>query len=180
MFRKHPAQTSMDSADVDAFLAHARWLMEFHSDRSRVASSRALGLLGFIGVLLGLLVTSGSPVVTGHGGLVARMLALIAGGLLVLAGFICIGALAPMASLAPSVKDARKLWSGALMGQRRGKAGRDVAEQFLNAGTGLAAPNPLEAASDEASRRIKFLKGATLLLVFALLFLFLSFLFNSY
>ncbi len=145
MFCKNPVHASMDSTDVDALLAHARWLMEFHSDRSRVASSRALGLLGFIGVLLGLLVTSDSPVVTGHGGLLARVLSLVAGGLLVLAGFIAIGALAPMASLAPSVKDARTMWSGALKGQRRGKASRDVAEQFLYASKGLAVQSPLDA-----------------------------------
>ena len=154
---------------ADIFLDHAKWLSEYHRARGRDVQSRGISLLGFTGVLVGLLPALLAPVRTLHGEPrhVARaLLEVVCVALLTSA---CCALQTVKARKGPStqLRDVQTLWKAALDGQPKDDAATAFTEWLLHGNS--TRPSPLQGESDEASTRAAWLSRGALSLLLALL-----------
>lgn len=152
-----------DSAD---FIEQARWLLEWHNRRSEAFVTRAVALLGFVGVVLGLLFQGADlkGVDATHWTWMFLGASLL--GLLV-AGLYSVRTIAPQPIAAPSVQQLRHWWKRHANRPIVGSTAPNIAESLLNSGdlTGVSA---LSAAKEDADRRGERFKKAVAGMVVAL------------
>lgn len=165
-----PSSTPADSGEIDAFAAHARWLLEWHNKRNDGFATRSVAVLGFTGVILALLPRgldlSGPLHMTG--GIRACLIA-TAVFLLLTAAF-CLLVLAPRTSNAPSVRHLREQWRKYIDAQDAPRPQAQITEGLLH-GRSVDATSPVDLAFREANRRGRWFTFAVLSLGAALLFL---------
>ena len=169
--RRRPATrtgggTAPDFDEAEAFVDHARWLIEYHNKRADTFSTRAVALLGFAGVILALFGRTNLP---GDSALHIPIFILIVAtvGLLLLTAHFCLRTLLVTRSSAPGAADLRGMWSTWANGKRRGTAHGDIAETYLKAKTPNIV-NPVEDAIQEADRRSEQFKNAVAAMLAAL------------
>lgn len=159
----HPA------AAADIFLVHARWMSDYHRARSRDVQSRAVALLGFTGVLTGLLPVVFKAVsdLPGQPPSATRPALCVAAALLFASAFCSLQAVRVRKGPSTKIDDVRDLWRDALGGKLKHHPETAFTEWFLHGHE--AAPSPLQGESDEAERRAKWLARAAYALGFAVL-----------
>jgi hypothetical protein len=153
----------------DVYLDQARWLLAWHERRSEAFMTRAVGLLGLVGVLDALLLqqvsrTNGPDGATGWVLLTVTLVAL-----LVAAAFSLL-TLTSQEIVAPSVGQLREWWVKYLSGDGQESPKADVAENVLH-GTTPDSTSPLDAAKHAASARATHFKRAVFAMAAALLLL---------
>lgn len=154
-----PDPTPRNPGEVEAFAQQARWLLEWHNKRNDGFIARAVGLLGFAGVILALLprgLDLNGPLhmtVGLRASLIATtvlLLATAAFGILVLA---------PQQSGAPSVGQLREHWRDYANGSGPSSPVAQITEDLLH-GTSVEADSPVDLAAREANRRARWFKYA--------------------
>jgi hypothetical protein len=143
---------SSGTDDAEAFIAQARWLLEWHNKRSDGFESRAVAILGFSGVIFALLAAGvdlpkGLKLTWG----IKDALFLVA-ALLLITVVCCISVLQPRSSVAPQIEQLRDQWRRQSEGLVRGKARQNIAESLLH-GTQAEGSGPLERSMAEATAR---------------------------
>ncbi|KQQ42133.1 hypothetical protein ASF50_14950 [Nocardioides sp. Leaf307] len=122
-----------DEADeIERFTDQARWLFAYHESRGESLHTRAVALLGFVGVTLALLLGSNLPEGLDVTCLMKVLFALTVATLL-LAGGCCLLTFKTRESKVPSVSQLRENWQDWVDDKRRGTAAKDVAEMLLRA-----------------------------------------------
>lgn len=155
--------------DVDVFLQHAKWLSEYHRARGRDVQSRGVSLLGFTGVLVGLLPALLMPLRTLHGEprYAARAL-LAAVSLALLSSAVCaLQTLRARKGPSTQLKDVQRLWWDTLAGRPQDDAATAFTEWLLHGNS--TAPGPVQGESYEASTRAKWLSRSAASLLVAVL-----------
>jgi len=123
---------SDDADEIERFTEQAKWLFAYHESRGESLYTRAVALLGFVGVMLALLLGADLPKgvdvtcpikVT----FVATVVSLL------MTGGCCLLAFKTRDSKVPSVSQLRENWQHWVDDQRRGSAAKDVAEMLLRA-----------------------------------------------
>jgi hypothetical protein len=147
-----------ENEDVDRFIDQARWLLEYHDRRGESLYTRALGLLGFVGVTLALILNVNPP----EGLTITKCLVLLydATVLTLLATVACcIATFTSRRLKAPGARQLRENWQGWVKDERREWSAVDVAESFLGA-KDLKSDSPLELAIAAADDRAAWFKRA--------------------
>lgn len=154
--------------DLEAFIAHARWLVDYHNKRSDQLGTRAVALLGFSGVII-VLLTRGVDLAVQlepNFGLWAALGVTLAA--LVATAVLALLTITTREVVAPSVVQTRDRWARYVSGARRGTALADIAETYLNS-TDLEGASPLSSAKSEADDRAARFRWALRALLVALL-----------
>lgn len=163
-----PSTQPADSSDkeIEAFIAQARWLLDFHNKRSEGLGTRAVALLGFSGVMLALL-SRGidlayklKPNALLWVALVTTVVALVSTAVFALK------TLSTREVSAPKVAQARTRWEEYVDGTRRGMVLADIAETYLNS-TKPDGESPISLALQEANERAACLNKAVTSIVVA-------------
>lgn len=142
------ATPESDSAD---FIEQARWLLEWHNKRSEAFTTRAVAVLGFVGVVLALLLQgAGLNGIKATGWtwtfLGASLLSLLISGLL------AVLTITPHPTAVPSVAQLRHWWKRHAAGPVKGSSAPQIAESLLNGGD-LSEVSAVSAAMEDADRR---------------------------
>ncbi|WP_412903689.1 hypothetical protein [Aeromicrobium sp. 179-A 4D2 NHS] len=137
--------------DSEVFIEQARWLLEWHNRRSEAFTTRAVALLGFVGVVLALLLQgAGLDGVRASswtwGFLAASLVALL------LSGLFAVLTIAPQPIAVPSVAQLRHWWRRHAARPVKGDSAPQIAESFLNS-KDLSEVSAVSAAKDDADRR---------------------------
>ena len=137
-----------DSAD---FIEQARWLLEWHNKRSEAFTTRAVAVLGFVGVILALLLQgAGLDDISASGWtwtfLGASLLALVTSGLF------AVLTIAPQPIAVPSVAQLRYWWKRHAAGPVKGSSAPQIAESLLNSND-INGVSALSAAKEDADHR---------------------------
>lgn len=169
--RRRPATrtgggTTTNFDEAEAFVGHARWLIEYHNKRADTFSTRAVALLGFTGVILALFSRTRLP---GDSALDIPVFVLIVAtvGLLLLTAYFCLRTLLVTNSSAPGADDLKDMWTRWASNTRRGKAHGDIAETYIKAKKPDIV-NPVEDAIQEADHRSDYFKNAVAAMLAAL------------
>lgn len=152
-----------------AFLAHARWLSDYHRTRSRDVQARAVALLGFTGVLTGLLPVAVRAVVDLSGDPPAAVRPALIGAAAGLgaAALCALQAVRVRRGPSTSIADVRGLWGDALSAHLAHDPETAFAEWLLHGHADES--GPLQGESDEADRRALWLFLGSLALTGAVL-----------
>ena len=134
-----------DSAD---FIEQARWLLGWHNARSEAFTTRAVALLGFVGVILALLLQGSGlkgidPSRWTWTFLVSAVLALL------LSAFFALRTISPKITAMPKVSQLRDWWVAHSAEPHPGTAAPQIAESLLN-GKGIEEVSAVSAALDHA------------------------------
>ena len=123
-----------DEADeeIERFTEQARWLFAYHESRGESLYTRAVALLGFVGVILALLLGAGLPKGVEATCPIKVLFVLTVGALLVTSGC-CLATFKTRESKIPSVDQLRRNWHDWVQETRQGSAAKDVAEMLLRA-----------------------------------------------
>lgn len=147
----NPASGPEDK-ELEAFISHARWLVELHNKRSEQFGARAVALLGFTGVIVALLASGvdlGQKLQPTFGLWAALLVALVA---LALSALFALLTITTRKVVAPSAQQAHRDWTSYVSGDRRGHALSDIAESMLNSQQSEQT-NPVLSAKAEADSR---------------------------
>lgn len=146
--------------DVDVFLLHAKWLSEYHRTRGRDVQSRGVSLLGFTGVLVGLLPALLIPMRTLHGEPRHAARALLAAvSLALLSSAVCaLQTLRARKGPSTQLEDVQRLWLKTLSGEPEHDAATAFTEWLLHGNS--TDPSPVQEESNEAYRASKDFTGA--------------------
>lgn len=146
--------------EILRFIEQARWLLDFHDRRSESLTSRAVALLGFVGVILALLVGREPPK-----GLdpTRCMIVTYAGavGSLILTAAFCIAVLSTREQQMPGAKQLRSNWRAWVTRKRQGRAAKDIAESLLMA-KDLTLDAPINSVINAADSRAKYFRIAVI------------------
>lgn len=144
-----------DSAD---FIDQARWLLEWHNRRGETFTTRAVALLGFVGVFLTLLlqgaalrgITATSWTWVFLGGSLAALL---------WSGLFAVCAIAPREIVVPKVNQLRHWWKVHAAEPYPGTSAPKIAESFLNS-SDLSKISAVSSAMEAANQRGKHFRKA--------------------
>jgi hypothetical protein len=143
--------------DTEVYIEQARWLLEWHNRRSEGFVNRAVGVLGFDGVALALIVQAPSSDTSSPTALAWTLIGLLLAAFVVSAAF-ALATLWSVGVTAPSPEQLRGWWDRHRKNPKDGSAAPNIAESFLDSlGAGLS---PVAAAKDSADRRAKRFKLA--------------------
>lgn len=159
-----PQPRSADTGEIDAFISHARWLLEWHNKRNDGFATRSVAILGFTGVILALLPRGfdlGSEITANLG---IKIALFATSGLLLVTAACCIGVLAPRRTGATGIEQLRDEWRTYAEGEGTDRPRQNIAEALLH-GTTSVPDSPLNDAEQEASRRGWWFKRAVLALL---------------
>jgi hypothetical protein len=143
--------TAIPETDSADFIEQARWLLEWHNKRSEAFTTRAVAVLGFVGVVLALLLQgAGLDDIKASGWtwtfLGASLLALVT------SGFFAVLTITPQPTAVPSVAQLRHWWKRHAAGPVKGSSPPQIAESLLNSGD-LSGVSAVSAAKEDADRR---------------------------
>jgi len=148
------------AADTAAFLEQARWLLAWHQERATGLASRAVSMLGFVGVILALVPAGVSS--SSDPGLPLRITMVCACFSLFVTAVLCLLVLAPRPAGAPQIRQLREQWADYVAQNRvRDLAVATSITEGLLFGTLLDSPSPLDLAREDADGRAKWFKRAT-------------------
>lgn len=167
-----------DSAD---FIEHARWLLEWHNARSEALTTRAVALLGFVGVILALLL-QGSGLKGIEASPLTSILFVASVFVLLLCAFFALRTISPEPTAMPKVSQLRESWATYTAKPYPGTTAQQIAESLLN-GQKLTEDSALSSALEHADSRAKWFSYSTKSMLVALLLLSLllsDILFNSW
>jgi hypothetical protein len=111
-------RSKQSQTELEAFIAQARWLIEYHDRRADSLTTRATALLGFSGVILALLVRGGLPANV-HVNPAIRITGIATIGSLLVCAVACLVTLLPGGATAPGVDELRAKWKGWVAKERR-------------------------------------------------------------
>lgn len=139
-----------DSAD---FIEQARWLLEWHNARSEALTTRAVALLGFVGVILALLLQGSGlkgidPSRWTWALLVASVFALL------ISATFALRTISPQVTAMPKVSQLREWWAAHRAEPHPGTATPQIAESLLN-GMRVNEESAVSAALEHANSRAK-------------------------
>lgn len=157
------------SGDTRDYIEHAKWLLEWHNKRSEAITTRAVALLGFIGVMFSLLLQGVSLDGLEPTGWTWTWFGLTA-ALLLGAACLALSCVTTTAVEMPSVEEFRKQWGGHMQRPKEGTGVPDIAEGLLNA-KNPTGPAPVVEARNEADTRVKWFKKALFTLLGSFAFL---------
>ena len=151
-----PAPSSVRS-DAEVYIDQARWLLEWHNRRSEGFVNRAIGVLGFDGVALALVVQAPGSDTSSPSALGWTLIGLLLVAFVVSAAF-ALATLWSVGVTAPSPDQLRRWWDRHRKNPENGSAAPNIAESFLDSlGGGMS---PVATARDSADRRAKRFKFA--------------------
>lgn len=116
--------------EIERFTEQARWLITYHDNRGESLCNRAVALLGFVGVILALLLSSGLPAEVDVNCGVKLLFVLTTAALLITSGC-CLATLKGREVQSPGVEQVRENWRLWVIKDRRDRAATDIAETFL-------------------------------------------------
>ncbi len=151
------------SGDTRDYIEHARWLLEWHNKRSEALTTRAVGLLGFTGVILALLL-QGAGIKTLDPTWVTWGIAVVTAGLIFASAIFALWCITTTSVEMPSVEELRAHWKTHMDNPVAGSGVPDMAEGLLN-GSDLQGVSPVVAAKNEADTRAGRIKVAVILLL---------------
>lgn len=159
--------TKESAEEIGLFTEQARWLFEYHDGRSESLCTRAVALIGFVGVILALLLSAGLP-----GGVKVtwpiKLLFVVTLSMLLLTSACCLATLMTRELNVPGVEQLRENWHDWIVGSRRGSAAKDVTETFLTAKS-LDARSALDWVRHTASARAVWFGRAVVFMALSLL-----------
>lgn len=147
-----------EAEEIERFTEQAKWLFAYHESRGESLFTRAVALLGFVGVILALLLGTDLP----EGLDVTcpiKVLFVVAVASLLMTGACCLLTFKTRESKVPSVSQLRKNWQDWVDDNRRGTAAKDVAEMLLRARE-LHEDSALDWAKKTADSRAKWFGDA--------------------
>jgi Na+/melibiose symporter-like transporter len=157
-----------NSGDTRDYIEHARWLLEWHNKRSEALTTRAVALLGFVGVILSLLLR-GTPQQVDPSWWTWAWFVLTVVALLVSAA-LALWCVATTKVEMPSIQDLREKWADYSDKPEPGSGVKQMAEDLLH-GQDLHGKSPLAEAKKEADKRVSRFKRAAIALFVAFAFL---------
>jgi hypothetical protein len=141
-------QSANDSAD---FIDAARWLLEWHNRRSEAFTTRAVALLGFVGVVLALIL-QGADLKDVDGTAWTRWFLLLAVVALLVAALFALLTISSKPVAVPSVAQLRHWWGRHVQEPVKGSSGPLIAESLLNSSK-ITEVSAVSAAMEEADKR---------------------------
>lgn len=157
------------SGDSRDFLDQARWLLEWHNKRSEALTTRAVALLGFVGVIFTLLL-QGATIKDLDPTVAIKVLLVVTAAALFVTAALALRCIATTSVKMPSVQGLQLEWAKHQQKPEPGAGAPNLTEEVLDA-QGNAEVSPLESAKDEADERAKRFKAAAWVLVVALVLL---------
>lgn len=169
MARQSPAaaEPPPDLTGFGAFLEQARWLFDRQWQRADAFERKAIALLGFDGVLVGLLVTAAAQLRPSERTGAVEAFACLAAATALVCALFCVQVLRPRVYEGVGVKQLREDWVGALereigaVENDRPWVERSFAEQFLHGSPDAPGEGPLASVQSDASERGQWLERAT-------------------
>lgn len=152
------AATAHREDEISRFIEQARWLLDYHDRRGESLSTRAVALLGFVGVALALLLNFRLPRGVEVNDQVTLFYVATVVLLLATAGC-CVWALMVRTLTAPGIGQLRGNWLAWVEIKRRDRAAKDIAEGLLG-GKDLEKDSPLDRAVKAANGRARAVKFA--------------------
>lgn len=167
-------------AEKEAFYSHAKWLLEWHNKRSDGFNSRAVALLGFVGVTLALLASGVNSSNATYDETSVRLLAAVGTALLLACAFFCFRTLTARTTTMAALGEFRTAWHQFMHAPSSGGIQAQVVEDLLHGNDLASTESPLDQAKKEADDRAYSFQRATWILfaaviVFAALFMRLIF-----
>jgi hypothetical protein len=140
--------TSAPDNDSAEFIEQARWLLGWHNARSEAFTTRAVALLGFVGVILALLLQGSGlkgidPSRWTWSLLVSSVLALL------LSAFFALRTISPKLTAMPKVSQLRDWWVAHSAEPHPGSTAPQIAESLLN-GKSINGDSAVSAALEHA------------------------------
>ena len=153
--------------DARAYVDQARWLIGWHHDRAAMLASRAVSILGFVGVILALF-PAGLSSVSDVDRTSTQITTAIALAALLVTAVLCLMVLAPRGSGAPQIRQLRDQWAHFLEDGPHPQTPMEInlAESLLHA-SHLDKDSPVDLARREADSRAMWFVRATYALFFA-------------
>lgn len=158
--RPHPKPPSEPTLrpDAEVYIEQARWLLEWHNRRSEAFVNRAVGVIGFDGVALALILQAPNTDLAPPGVLAWILTGLILASIVISAAFAA-ATMWAVGVTAPSPDQLRGWWNRHRNNPQHGLAAPNIAESFLDS-QGAAGDSPVAAAREAANRRTARLKLA--------------------